>query len=213
MDVDGGFAAQKVGGTGGLHLGYGLRHNHLVLRVGLGVEYDYLQDAVADYELTEPAVDSEDVSYTKHSVYTDGVTQLHRLEAQVPVLIGAEWEYVYFLIGATPALSLLEQRKAKGLVTISGEYDMFYDWFENMPNHNYGPFPYVSEPQRTMPMAFSLYASAEVGVPIGKLIRVGAFADYGVFSTGEATRYRVGARLTVWIGREYRKHYPCLCFD
>ena len=208
--VDGGFAAEKMGGTGGLSIGYGLRHKHLVMRVGVGVGYDYLQYGVADREEIEPAVDSEQIDYKKHSVYTEGSAQLHRLEAQVPVLIGAEWEHIYFLVGATPALSVWEQRTTKGLVTTSGEYDMFDDLFVQMPNHHYGPNPY-SEQQRVTPMAFNLYASAEIGTPIGERLRIGAFADYGVFSTGEATRYRVGARLTVWLGREYHKHYPCRC--
>lgn len=208
--VDGGFAAEKIGGTGGLSVGYGLRHEHLILRIGVGVGYDYLQFAVPDREEIEPAVDSEQIDYKKHSVYTEGRAQLHRLEVQAPVLIGGEWKHIYFLVGATPALSIWEQRTTRGMVTTSGEYDMFYDLFVNMPNHHYGPNPY-SEQQKTQPMALNLYASAEIGTPIGEHMRIGAFADYGVFSTGEATRYRVGARLTVWLGSEYRKRYPCRC--
>ena len=89
---------------------------------------------------------------------------------------------------------------------------MFYDPFVNMPNHGYTTVPYLSAPIAT-PTAWNLYASAEIGIPFGEHLRLGAFAEYPILNTEAPAPYRVGMRLTVWVGQEHKRTYPCKCLN
>ena len=211
IDVDGGYAGMKegMGATAGMRLGYGMRYKHFVFRLGMGMAYDYNNTSMPDNSEILPAIDSEQIEYLRHSNYTKRVDITHKTELQAYLLMGGEWEYFYFLIGCTPAWTVYGTTTINAQIQVYGDYDMFYDPFMNMPNHGYTTKPYHSDPI-AIPTSMALYASAEIGVPLGEKFQIGAFADYPVYAP-TPQNYRVGLRRTAWFGKFKKKHEPCRC--
>lgn len=208
-DVQGGFAGQTAGADAGMHVGYEFRHGAFMVHAAVGAGYNYLSGPLPDATVLKDAVDSEHVPYIRHEEYSQRAALTHALELQVPVSVGGWWPKAYFLLGITPAIRLWGNRLESGQLTSYGEYDMFYDFFENMPNHGYQTAPYRTD-NTALGSAWALYGTAEIGMPVSAHFRVGAFAEYPVLSA-EPAPYRVGLRATLWLGRKHRPHYKCHC--
>lgn len=211
IDINGGYAGVKegVGATAGMRLGYGMRYKHFIFRLGTGMAYDYNNTPMPDNSEILPAIDSEQIEYLRHNNYTKRVDITHKTEIQAHLLMGGEWDYFYFMLGCTPAWTIYGATTINAQIQVYGDYDMFYDPFMNMPNHGYTTKPYQSDPL-PIPTSMALYASAEIGAPVGEYFQIGAFADYPVYAP-TPQNYRVGVRLTAWFGRLKKKHEPCRC--
>lgn len=210
FSLNGGVAGKPTGAATGAHIGYGLQKKHFILNIGLGAEYYRFSSSIDDYTERIPATDSQGIDYTQQRDYTNGNQTNQQVELQLPVMAGAEFKHFYFLAGITPAIRIYEHTTTEGEITITAHYDMFYDPFEDMPNHGYTTYPY-NEKHKSTDLTPLIYASAEIGVPIKQFIHIGLYANYQLLPQPNYPDFSVGLKLTAYLKYKQKSQYPCRC--
>lgn len=196
------------GGAGMLGFGYFMKHkSHFNFRAGLEMMYlnsSTLFDPMnynGDYLYSDAVLNSHKMLYNMD--LTDYKEQQNRFSLNIPVMFGAEFNSVYFLVGAKAELGLMNNYSMKSNVTTMLQDPMLIDELGNMPTHDLGTFPL--ENKGSMKLGFDLTASLELGVclddwmpanmkEIGEGVtrrqlsyRLGLFADYGLLNINANT--------------------------
>lgn len=189
--------ADLVGGAGGvLGVGYELRRKQFKLYVGPEFRIFGSRD-----NLNMPVYDvqriSANVPQVKHYTFTKLLERQAVGQVMLPVMLGGEFDYVYFLVGGKVGYTVLGQYNQKGLLTTTLTDPMAYDkaW-TNMPSQ--GLFTDQKYTQKGKnPFGLDATVSAEIGVVIDKLMsqewqeanekrehpwhmRASLFVDYGL---------------------------------
>lgn len=191
--------AKFIGGGGGLiGVGYEYHWQQLMLSVGPEFRIFSSRDNVTfpyTYDVNR-IVDG--AAQTKHYTFGPEFHENHVIgQIALPVLIGAQFNYVYFLAGVKLGYTVLGSYSQSGTLTTSLTDEMAYDpeWI-NMPNHGLlSDQDYSSKGKNNY--GFDATLSAEVGVNLNPFLssawnkenekaerpwrmRVAVFLDYGL---------------------------------
>ena len=204
-----GYSAGFLGEVG---VGYAFADRLFLMRTGLEVAYTFRRMRVPDHTEQQGEVDSEDVPYTAVYDYTHQTDRLHLTELRVPLLAGVQCQYWYLLAGVKAGVLLAGMRKSEMDITKSGDYAMFNDIFEEMPNHGLTTDHQFSS--ASLPAQATAYATLETGMH-WQYLGWAVFADYRIPGNSIDTRtidhLTIGAKLTFWLGWQKRRSMPCMC--
>lgn len=191
--------AKFIGGGGGL-IGVGYEYHWQRLMLGVGPEFRIFssRDNVTFPYTYNVNMIADGVAQTKHYTFGEKFREDHAVgQIMLPVLIGMQFDYVYFLGGVKLGYTVLGSYKQKGTLSTSLTDDMAYDpeW-ENMPKHGLmNDQDYASKGSNKY--GFDATLSAEVGVNLNPFfssawnkanekeehpwrMRVAVFLDYGL---------------------------------
>ncbi|MBR6354320.1 MAG: hypothetical protein IKS01_00900 [Paludibacteraceae bacterium] len=188
-------AKPSIGGGGGIGIGYEYRGRAFLLQTGLGgqVTSTGLKITDADYDVLG-LYDSEnwqikDYQYQERN-RRDACTQV---ALQVPLLVGAHFDYFYFLAGAKLNVYAYNQTKVKATYRTLGYYDEFIDPFEDMNNHKYFTSGDITTTVKNS-LSINVAASVELGGEFvlketrgsgNQYLRVAAFADFNLLNDAQ----------------------------
>ena len=209
VETEIGYAGPLYGAAAAIRPGYELKHQHFLLHLTFGAAYTYSFLPMPAYNESTPVIDSEQYRLLAHSYYTNRLDKIHSLEGQLSLMLGGEWEKIYFLVGVIPAVRLYGKNNISANIRVAGEYEQFIDFFENMPNHGFTTTPFNT----TLPLssATDIYAAAEIGVPLGEHVRLALYGRYPALSQATPATWSAGIKLTVLVSWQHKKHYPCKC--
>ncbi len=164
--------AKFIGGGGGLiGVGYEYHWQQLMLSVGPEFRIFSSRDNVTfpyTYDVNR-IVDG--AAQTKHYTFGEEFHENHVVgQIALPVLIGAQFNYVYFLAGVKLGYTVLGSYSQSGTLTTSLTDEMAYDpeWI-NMPNHGLlSDQDYSSKGKNNY--GFDATLSAEVGVNLNPFL-------------------------------------------
>ena len=221
--------AEKLTGSNGfspaLGLGYRYQYKHLLVDVGIGAEYRHRFNGLSGMEdITAVATDDYGTEYTGHHSWTSRTAVMQHAAIHLPVMIGGEWEKVYFLAGAKMNLDVWGRSQEKGRYTLVADYDRFMDPFENMKEHGIvDKEPYTCSP-KSMAIGWDLRVCAEVGYHLSETghttgsrsikpqYYIGAFAEYGVVTKKDYFHpFLAGVRLTILLPLKTTE--ACKCWN
>ena len=236
LSFDAGYAAQPQlnpnhsqglssnGALGALSVGYRLKKQAFLMDLGLGVGYTYYADGLADSVYVMQQVDKEGESFTAHNVYASRLTNTHSLSLQLPIMLGAQWNMLYFLAGVKLYAHVPMDTYESGLYSLAGEYDRFIDVFENMPTDGF----VLNEPyEKAMEMDVFMDARfcAELGILLNRVggaafdatsgtrmdIALSAFVECGVDFPALHLPVAAGVRLTMLF--PMKQSSRCMCLE
>ncbi len=204
-----GYSAGFLGEAG---VGYAFADRLFLMRTGLEMAYTFRRMRVPDHTEQQGEVDSEDVPYTAVYDYTRQTDRLHLTELRVPLLAGVQWQNWYLLAGVKAGVLVAGKQKSEMDITKSGDYAMFNDIFEEMPNHGLTTDHQFSS--ASLPAQATAYATLETGMH-WQYLGWAVFADYRLpgysVDTRPIDRLTIGAKLTFWLGWQKRRSMPCMC--
>lgn len=185
----------SLGVGGGIGVGYELYANRFLLDVGVGINVSHSAFSLNPYASTLPdQTDSEGDKFNYIFTLNDRQDAYTNTSLQIPLLLGAQLNRFYFLVGVKLDASLLVNTRVSTVISSEGEYPMFIDPFTGMPEHMFFN-DYVLEQKGKVDFKTNVMASAEIGWRLGHidnstgfdvpkpktLYRIGLFADYGIF--------------------------------
>lgn len=193
-DIESVSMGASMGVGGGIGVGYELYANHFLFTVGVGGNVSHSVFNMLPFSSTLPnQIDSEgdrfDYVYTlnnRQDAYTNA-------SLQVPLMVGAQLDRFYFLVGAKLDMSFLVNTDVSATISSQGVYPQFIDPFTGMPEHMFFD-DYALEYTDVVDFNANVMVSAELGwrlgsvyhgtgfdVPKSKTVyRLGFFADYGL---------------------------------
>lgn len=197
----------------GLTLGYRLKYQHFIFDVGVGANYGYKVNDVADRFDAYERKDSDGDTFLGEDAWRERGFYYNNIALTVPLLFGGEWNRFYFLLGAKLDFNLQTNVKEKGLYTLIGWYDYYLDPFENMPNHGFVTDEPYQTPTLKMPNTYQVAACLEFGYRLTGSqtvyavmtrqpavdVYLGAFVEYGVLHNTVFTPLTVGVKATMTV--------------
>lgn len=177
----------KLGGGGSVGAVYQFQYNHFTLETGISGSYLLYNVGVADSLLHYEMIDTKGTQFTYNGYLKNRKDMSKNLSINIPLMLGAEFNYFYALAGAKLSLNLLTRTKQTALLSTTGDYDMYYETLVDMPNHGFHDF---EKEQTTGTMKFKML-DLRVAAEIGTLFyssnrsakyRIGVFAEYGVLN-------------------------------
>ena len=120
-----------------LGVDYRLFHNNFLFSVGVEGSYCLYSNPLDDIEETIPMMDTEGEYFNMHVRVNNSRDRVHVLNANIPLLVGGEWRYFYFMVGPKLSLNVYGATASSADVTTYGEYDRYYDDFYDMINHEF----------------------------------------------------------------------------
>jgi len=190
--------------------------NRLIVQTGLEGEFSFLTNLMDSTHIAEPGrIDNEGDTYTLLASICDAKETIHSAQLCLPLLLGYEYRYFYFLTGAKIGLNVFGTTHMTVLLSDMGAYERYIDPFRDMPNHNY--VEGVPERSDTYPLHFSpsVQVHLELGGRIDRIdnledrsvprhhyrLYIAAFADYGLTNIHESKSY--GNCITYAASEEY----------
>ena len=122
-----------IGGGVGVH--YELQQKHFLLTAGLDANPSYSVFSLMPYQTSFRDVDTQQDMMTYTYYFHDRKDAYTNVAMQVPVLLGAQFDKVYFLVGAKVSMSLFGQSNGTSLVNSEGAYEQFIGDFHDMNEH------------------------------------------------------------------------------
>lgn len=192
----GDFTTKTVGGNGFI-VGVGYEYNWKHLLVSVGPEFRLLtsKDNLAFSDAYH--IGMSEYNQTKHYQFND-MTEKHLLgQMMLPVMVGGQWDAVYFKAGVKVGYSLLGNVDQKASLHTSITDPLAYEQnWTDIPGHNLSASGDYALKDKNK-FGLDVTASAEVGVNIDKLLseawqkenenrryplhmRLAAFVDYGI---------------------------------
>lgn len=181
-------AAPTLGGGGAIGLGYEWRDQVLLFQTGLGGQYTQTGLKCDQLTYTIPKVyDSEGDLLDYQYIERGRKDQYTQLALQIPLLVGAHFNYFYFLAGAKVNVNINQTAKVKATYDTQGDYDLLIDPLAQMPNHQFYTDRDI-ETTKKYGLKVNIAASAEVGGEFhlregrnaDTFLRVAAFADFSL---------------------------------
>ena len=185
----------SMGEAGGLGFAYELQKNHFIFQTGLGVLYGQSGFRTPNAIDSVPgAIDNDGEVFTYIYDVRNRRDNYTNIAAQIPLLIGGQWNRFYFLLGAKVTLNVIQSANVTGNLTSYGLYKQ-YDDFKDMREYQFFNDKPVAYPSKVNFNSFDVDGSAEIGVRLGYLpsatgfdvpktrvqYRLALFADYGIF--------------------------------
>ena len=191
------------GGTGWLGFEYFMRQSKY-FNFYVGIEGMYFNSFSkmngfsldSKFYYNDPNYNNLEIDYYMN--FSDYIEQHNNFSFNLPVMIGAEYKFVYLAIGAKFKYALSSNYYSKSLLTTHAKDPEFIEDLENLPNHSLGTNLLLSKGK--LSSGLDIVASAEVGLvldpwlsifatrygqnPDRRIIsyRLGFFVDYGVLN-------------------------------
>lgn len=215
------FATDKsVGGAAEFGGGYRMDWNHLAADVGVGVQYLNFHNRMPDMHSDPPAFDEQNVPYVGHALWSQRNNVSNRIHINIPVMLGGQWEKIYFLVGAKVNLHVWGNLAEEGLYTYTGEYERYLEPLKDMPQHGFVTDEPYSKNNQSIDFGYDVRVAAEVAYSIyGEANArynkpsyfVGLFAEYSVLHPSDFYPLVVGAKVTMlW---PIKKRKQCMCYE
>lgn len=185
----------SMGGAGGLGFAYELQKKHFIFQTGLGVLYGQSAFRTPNAIDSLPgAVDNDGEVFTYVYDMRNRRDNYTNIAAQIPLLIGGQWNRFYFLLGAKVTLNVIQNANVTGKLTTYGLYRQ-YDDFINMSEYQFFQDKPVAYQSKVNFNSLDIDGTAEIGFRLGYLpsatgfdvpktrvqYRLALFADYGIF--------------------------------
>lgn len=184
-------ATSKLGYGGGGGVVYQFQRKMFLLQTGINVDYAVNLHGVDSVSLSKNMVDASGLEFTHRSIFYDREDRTDVLELAVPLMFGLKKSQFYALAGAKFVYPLSAQTTQSALLTSYGDYNgMFYEEFENMPQHGYvnnqaiqtkGKVEFKYDVRACLEFggAFDLVNSSKGKAP---QLSLAVFAEYGVLN-------------------------------
>lgn len=215
----------KVGVGGNLNMSYMFRRQHFLFTMKIGVGYGNLCQAIDEEELSAEMIDTRGIRFTYLGQLRNRKDAIHRLEVEVPLMVGAEFSQFYFLVGPLFSMPVLCTTHQTALLMTKGDYQgRYYDYVEDMPNHGYHNF----EPTQTrgkVSQKIDIRLCAELGYTLdlagtgrwlSHKLNIGVFAHYGLMNVCQTngmklTELSVDKYMTVKMNNIYASNMAYNC--
>lgn len=200
--------------------GYRLQYKHFIFDVGVGGQYLNLHNQLPNIEEQKPAVDIQNVPYTGLSFWSERNDVAHRILVNMPVMVGGQWNKIYFLVGANMNLHVWGRADEEGLYTYQGQYERYIQPLSSLPQYGFVTDEFYRKNQQVIDFNYDIRVAAEVAycvnaekdVAFNKLAcYVGLFVEYSVLHLSDFTPLVAGAKLTLLWRMKERKH--CMCYN
>lgn len=193
----------SLGGGGALSFHYEMEANHFLFQTGAGASGGWTQFKVPEISHTlykQRDIQNELMNYIYQ--FSDRRDAYATINAQIPLLLGGNWNRFYFLAGAKLDISCATWTMQQSNLTTAAEYidengkPIFKDLMTGVPTQQYyGPKDkkvLANNGRTTLNMGVD--ASVEIGVRMGYIrsangfdvptshtqYRLAVFADYGI---------------------------------
>jgi len=166
-------------------LGFGYRYfrNGFLLQLGIEGEFTYANCKIDDQQLVLPSVDSEGDDFLLHASFTGSKDVIRTAMLHLPVMIGVEHQRFYCLAGAKIGFGIYGETAANTIMTTEAEYDRFFDYFVQMPNHNLEDnVPVQGKYHSLRWQTPSVQLHLELGARLESRLYLGLYADYGLLN-------------------------------
>ncbi len=203
----------KISGGTAIDVRYQFQKNHFTLETGVGVSYHHASYTILDSLYRSEQRDDKGQEYI-HNVYkSDRLNVAQTMSVHLPLMVGVDFDYIYAQAGVIANLRLRRSTCLTERVATTGEYDLYYEPLEDMPNHGF----HTSQTEQTRTVANDLVPDVRVTAEIGTVLypfernakyRIGVFAEYGLFNEKDI---RAGIRLTAFFSLPVRSTYRCRC--
>ena len=207
----------------GVEFGYRYAYRHLLVDIGLGCDFRHRVNQPGDItNIEQPDTDEEGYDYMGLHTWSGRKCTWQNVGLNIPLMVGGEWNKVYFLVGAKLNVNVWGRTVEKGKYSLMADYDRYMDPFSGMSNHGFvTDEPYACAPM-TQSTSFDIRACAELGYCLygteqytrsrsaSARYYLGAYAEYGIAPT--STIYNslsVGAKLTILL--PLRAKEACMC--
>lgn len=177
----------KIGCGGSVGAVYQFQYNHFILETGISGSYTLYNVGVNDSLLHYEMIDTKGTQFTYNGYLKDRTDVSKNLAVNVPLMLGAEFNYLYALAGAKVSLNLLTHTHQKALLSTTGDYDMYYETLVDMPNHGFHDFEKEQTSGTMKYKMLDLRVAGEIGTVFyssnrSAKYRIGVFAEYGVLN-------------------------------
>ena len=185
------FTVPKIGGGGNMGFGYELQHGNFLFEVGVEGSFSRMRSKVNDFKRDYDAVDTEGDKFTWHHSFYNRLDEADLLNVNVPVMFGARFEQVYFLVGPKFSICAWGRSRERSLVDATATYEGLIGEFKDMANHSLYKGRELSDPFKDYKTGIDLRVAGEVGIPLNyyistepgqdKLTKAGIEMRLGVF--------------------------------
>ena len=177
----------KLGAGGGLGINYLMQKQHFILQIGAEATYNHSRVSVEDSHLSYLMKYSEKWDSVVYSGLLDQRCDAsYTMAIRIPVMLGAEYEYLYFLAGAKLHLNLSGKAHSSAFLTTKGEILHLIGIVENAPLLGFDE----KSINNTSNISYSidLRPSIEVGAVLynrqrDNKMHLGLFAEYGLLNS------------------------------
>lgn len=125
-----------------LQVCYELSYDKLLMQVGAGGEFSRANIQAADYLTSVRAFDTQGTEFTYSLQFTGRADRASAVSVSVPLLLGCQVSYFYFLAGAIGSVTLYQHTRSSVNLTSWGTYDRYVSDLGDMVNHAF----YTNEP-------------------------------------------------------------------
>lgn len=154
---------------------YRLYHNNFLFSGGLEAMYELNSNKMDNFDETIRMMDTEGDAFDMHVLMDKSRDLSHMVNVNIPLLIGGEWNRFYFLIGPKFSINVYGATSSRVQYTTYGAYELYYDDFYDMPNHQFESRQTASSGALALKWNFNIMAHVEIGG------RLGHFTTYKVF--------------------------------
>lgn len=175
------------GGIGfGLGIGAGYELSIKKFKIRTGVEFTNLRPVLRmdNFIYDAEMLDTEGDPYLGHFHFADNKDRYSLGHVNIPLMFGAQFGRVYFLVGGKAGLNLFANSTTLTTLTTSGTYPSYIGDFENMPNHFFDKVDEKADYKLDLGLNYSV--SLEIGTYLAGLgssgigYRISLFCDYGL---------------------------------
>lgn len=161
------------------------------LQLGVGGQYQVVRNNVTDMLWIDNSVaDAYDYPYHLHYSFYDRTDQSQNIYLQVPVLVGANFQGFYFLVGFKAGLHMWGNTRMRATGSTTATYDQFIGLFEEMDNHGLRKNVDMVRYGKSISLKPSFFVSGEIGYEWGEIYR----GETG-FNAPEEKDYRIKVAL------------------
>lgn len=161
------------GGSGwSMGMAYEFQNYIFRLQTGIGVRFQSVTNKVEDYSFTDNTVyDAYHYPYHLHYKFTDRTDHVQTAYLQVPFLVGANFQGIYFLAGIKLDMPFWGRTVVNAIGSTTGTYDQFIGIYEEMDNHGLRKDVELVRKKDIVLMRPNLHISCEIGYEWGKVYR------------------------------------------
>ncbi len=185
-----------MGVEGSLAFDYRLAANHFLMKTGVGAAVGSTAFHMLDTDVKLPnSIDQDGYDFTFVYQFSNHAYRHTQVEMQVPLMFGATFNGIYFLLGGTFNLSPISWGKSSAKLSTYGDYPQFLDPFTGMPEHQFFDEKTKDSKGTMRTLVWYPSASLEIGytLPVAPakrgehLLRFALYADYALLNIFKGT--------------------------
>ncbi len=195
--------AQEINSVAGTALsvgvGYRLFYNSFILSVGVNGQYMYDAVKAQDASLQIGMTDTEGQAFTMLAEASGWKDRCHSVNLNIPVLVGAEVNRFYFMVGPSFCYNVWGQTATEAQLRTRGQYDRYIGIFDDMENHALYARS-IESGKQALSWNIDLLAHAEIGFRLGEVTKekgadvpqsrhrfyIAIYGDYGLINIHKA---------------------------